>query len=227
MKTLFLDLASHASSAADGACIACVSNDETVSLRFIHNRIGDSGILPVLEEVVTEAAWTPNDLTNIACVTGPGGFTSLRMAVTLANTYADQLRVPVAGVHLSDLYGARVALQAASCKPPEADLEADRLKPESFVWLHSTKKTHVFIRGFGQFAAQWKEPTLISVEELVASLPEQALLTGEVIPEHRAALEVKQVQYLPVATLANTLPSFLVAQQYTSNILVPWYGRGW
>lgn len=225
MKTLFLDLASHSSAPGEGVCVACVSNNETVAIRFMDHRIGDSGILPALEEVLTEAAWTPKDLTNIACVTGPGGFTSLRVAVTLANTWADQLLVPVAGIHLSDLYGSRVAC-AAHVEVETCDSHVSTTG-KTFIWLHSTRKTHLFIRGFGECAKVWPEPTLLSVEEIVASLPDGAYLTGEIIEEHRSALAAKNPVYCPLASIHDVLSAFLGQQTYHSSLLLPWYGRGW
>jgi tRNA threonylcarbamoyl adenosine modification protein YeaZ len=208
MKILFLDLASNSQTPNQGACIACVSDKKTESIRFIDHRLGDDSLMPFLDEVMKEAGWTDRDLTHIACVTGPGGFTSLRMAVTLANAYSDQLQIPIAGIHLSDLYKERLAVSH-----------------ERLVWLHSTKKTQLFARSF--HGDLWKEPTLVSVVDLVAQLPDGASITGEILPEHREAVSVKHPVYPVPAAIPEILPAFLADLPYTQSALTPWYGRGW
>jgi tRNA A37 threonylcarbamoyladenosine modification protein TsaB len=208
MRILFLDLASHSSSPAEGASIACATDIETAAIKFVDHRIGDDGLMPMLDEVLAEAAWTEKDLTNIACIVGPGGFTSLRMAVTLANTYGDQLRIPIAGIHLSDLY-------------------KHRSVNEDFIWMHATKKTHLFVRGFGSYASLWNEPTLLSIEELVRIYPEGAPYAGELLIEHKEALAQKKPIESALLSIADTLPMMLKDLGYTQQILEPWYGRGW
>lgn len=211
MKILFLDLASNSASDNEGACIACVSNQKTESIVFADHRMPDDQLMPTLSKALAQAGWTDRDLTHVACVTGPGGFTSLRVAVTLANTYGDQLQIPMAGINLSDLYKERLAISD------------QRLA----IWIHSTKKTHVFIRGFGEHSFLWPEPVLISVEDLAAQLPENASVIGEILPEHREAIAGKHPTYPVLMSIADVLPAFLSAQTFTQTPLVPWYGRGW
>lgn len=210
MRTLFLDLASHASSPGEGACIACVGEEKTASIRFADHRIGDDGLLPLLDDVLREAGWTEKDIARIACVTGPGGFTSLRMGVTLANVLADQLRIPLAGVHLSEVYAARA--------------DDRRSPPASFIWLHATKKKELFVRGFGDYMPLWPEPVLIPLDDLVAAYPRNAPYVGEVLPDQLAAL---QPSPLPLAPLADALPAILQRCTYADQPIAPWYGRGW
>lgn len=217
MRTLFLDLASNSALPDEGACIACVTENETAAIEFVDHRIGDDGILPLIQKVMEKAGWTNKDLTNIACVNGPGGFTSLRMAVALANTFADQLKLPMAAVHLSELWyrragGSRLEAATKSHEPPAS----------SVIWSHSTKKTQLFIRG-----GQWNEATLISLEDLVAQLPEGARVTGEILPEHREAIAVKNPEFIESEKIADVLPAFLSSLEYGERSIAPWYGRGW
>lgn len=211
MKVLFLDLASHSDAPDAGACIACVTDAKTEVIRFVDHRIGDDGLMKLLAEVLQEAQWTEKDLTHIACVTGPGGFTSQRVAVTLANVYSNLLHIPIAGIHLSDLWHQRV----------------DSIKNRSCMWLHSTKKIALFVRGFGDYAEQWPESALITLEDLVVQLPERATLIGEILPEHCAAIAEKQPEFVPLKPIADVLPSFLSNLMYSEKQLTPWYGRGW
>jgi tRNA A37 threonylcarbamoyladenosine modification protein TsaB len=207
MRILLINLASHSALPHEGGTIACVTEDETAAIRFIDHRIGDNGILPIIDEVLTEAAWTDKDLTHIACIVGPGGFTSLRMAVTLANTYADQLHIPSAGIHMSDLYRERA--------------DGD------FIWIHATKKQELFVRGFGVYEDQWKEPVLIGLEQLVDEIPKGAIVAGEILPDQRIVLEPKKLKDAELKPIADVLPAYLSKLSYNDQILLPWYGRGW
>src|SRR3989338_1021714 len=119
MNVLFLDIASHQ------GLIACVSDDAVIESMPVDHRIDDAQLIPTIESTLKKAKWDFRDLTNIACVVGPGGFTSLRVAVAAANTIADQLQIPAVGIHLSDVYAARC-------------------NGEQCIWFHSTKKDFLF-----------------------------------------------------------------------------------
>lgn len=211
---MFLDLASGS------GLIACVSADRVVASREIDHRIADHELPPAVEAVLAEAKWPYKDLTHIACVIGPGGFTSLRVAVTLANTLSDQLGIPSSGIHLSDLYATR-SFETRLCGAPQDDTI------KGLVWLHSTKRTSLFARTFGIPDSPWKEPTLITTEELIAyrSSLTATKWCGELIPEHQSFVET--LYRASLRRLADTLPSFLVTQTCQQQILLPWYGRGW
>ena len=229
MRTLFLDLASHSDVPSQGASSACVDTNETRSIRFVDHRMSDDQLMPLIKGVVQEAGWTYKDLTHIAVVKGPGGFTSLRMAVTLANVFADQLQIPSVGVHLSDVYEARVNYELRSKNYGAAEMHNSQfLIPNSFLWFHSTKKTELFIRTFGLEDSPWIEPVLISIDDLLATtynLPPS--WSGELIPAHREALASKNLEPAPLASLEDALPAFLSAQTYDKELVLPWYGRGW
>jgi len=216
MHILFLDLASNSGTLNEGACIACVSDNKTESITFTDHRLPDNQLIPALNEVLAQAGWNNKDITHIACVTGPGGFTSLRVAVTLANTYGDQLGIPMVGVNLSDLYAARTPVSPCGGKG---------LGDRGRLWLHSTKKTQLFIRSFD--SDQWPEPTLIKLEDLVTQLPENAQIIGEILPEHREVIAGKHPSYPAIRPIVDILPDFLVHLPYTAEALTAWYGRGW
>ena len=206
MNVLFLDIASHQ------GLIACVSDDAVIESMPVDHRIDDAQLIPTIESTLKKAKWDFKDLTNVACVVGPGGFTSLRVAVAAANTIADQLQIPAAGIHLSDLYAAR-----ASDKP--------------FMWLHSTKKEFLFARTFGIDDWRWAEPTLASVPDIHdyvrAQYVARVLWTGELIPAHRDAIDKIGLQEMPLIPIEKILPAFLKNQTYSRDLLLPWYGRGW
>ncbi|MDD4628087.1 MAG: hypothetical protein PHE68_01695 [Candidatus Peribacteraceae bacterium] len=200
MRTLFLDLASHS------GLLACVIGDAVVASEPVDHRVGDQELLPLLENLLKKSGWSFEDLTQVACVTGPGGFTSLRVAVALVNTLVHRLKIPGTGVHLSDL-------KKAQCS--ENDI----------LWLHSTKKHELFIRGFGVYARQWPEATHVMLDVAEKELPKGAQWVGELIPEHEKVLSEKG--FIPAETKSTEeiLSGFLAKQAFTASLLTPWYGR--
>jgi tRNA threonylcarbamoyl adenosine modification protein YeaZ len=202
MKILFLDLASH-----HGA-VALVTEEKTEVLVPVDHRMSDADLLPLIEKALADTGWSYQDLTQLACVIGPGGFTSLRVAVSAINALAFSLTIPAAGIHLSALKGAQADAQ-------------------DFWWLHSTKKVQLFMRGFGEFANTHGEPQLVQVEDLSKILSPGDQWIGELIPEHQTKLSETQGVPAQEKSIEEVLPGFLAAQAYGHAQLEPWYGRGW
>jgi len=203
MRILFIDLASH-----DGL-LACVGEDRVVTSVPVDHRIADDELIPLFERMLGDAKCKPQDLTHIACVAGPGGFMSLRVAVAFANTLIHQLKIPGAGIHLSDLIAARVQ------------------DAKDFFWLHSTKKHELFVCGFGSFASVWPEATHVTVDDFLVRVPSGAAWAGELIPEHETFFRDKKLQRASLRPVLDVLPAFLQKQSFTDALLEPWYGRGW
>ena len=133
-----------------------VTEKSVVAAEHVDQRFGDHELMPRMEALLQVAGCKFEDLTQVACVIGPGGFMSLRVAVALANTLADQLQIPIAGVHLSEVYAARI-----SPSPVGEGLGVGAL------WLHSTKKTELFVRGFGDYAKTWPVPMHVMLEDFL------------------------------------------------------------
>jgi tRNA threonylcarbamoyladenosine biosynthesis protein TsaB len=55
------------------------------------------GLLGTLAEQLAHKGKTWNDLTGIGVFTGPGSFTGLRIGLTVMNTLADGLNIPIVG----------------------------------------------------------------------------------------------------------------------------------
>ena len=203
MHYLFFNIASHQ------ATFAVVTEEGALALETVEDVVRDDQLPGSIEEVLREASITFKDLTHIACVVGPGGFTSLRVAVTYANVLADQLDIPLAGIHLADLC-------SAQCKEEDA------------VWLHSTKRQEIFVRGITKKADHWNWPdaTHLPVEDAFASITSSAWC-GELIEEHIQLAEKKGMQKVQMAPLADVLPELLVHLHYEKKQLAPWYGRNW
>jgi tRNA threonylcarbamoyl adenosine modification protein YeaZ len=107
LNVLFLDLASRKPT------IALVTEEEVLKFVWKEEKILEHELLPLVEEMLASAgislespkiqeAKETKSLTHIACVTGPGGFTSVRLGVATANAIAYSLKIPIAGIPLSD-----------------------------------------------------------------------------------------------------------------------------
>lgn len=197
MLTLFLDLASH------DKVFALVSDAKTELILHIDDQKQEEKLMETIEYMLGKQEKTFSDITDIACVTGPGGFTSLRVGVSLANALSYTLDIPSASLHLADLYAAQ-------------------MDQKDFVWLHTTKKTHLFVQGFGVYRPFASEVALMKLDDLLRSIPRNAHLIGEVIPEHRERLHL----HAPDCSLEQILPLFLSNVGYKKDQnLMPWYGR--
>lgn len=204
LRTLFLDLAGNP------GLLALVMDKSVVASTVLDHRASDAVIVPAIETLLREAAWSYGDLTGVAAVTGPGGFMSLRVGISTANALSFGLKIPIAGVQLSDLWAHRTH---------RSSLTAHRL-----IWLHSTKKNLLFIRGFDSLAPLWPEATLISIEDAKKLIPAGTSFIGELIEDHRKALPQLQPLESITPTL-DVLPSLLSTLNFQQTPLEPWYGR--
>ncbi|MBI3336689.1 tRNA (adenosine(37)-N6)-threonylcarbamoyltransferase complex dimerization subunit type 1 TsaB [Candidatus Peregrinibacteria bacterium] len=197
MRILFIDVASH-----DGLIALC-TEEAIIALKNVDHRIQDDELVTFFEEILKKTKWKPETLTHIACVIGPGGFTSLRVGVAFANALSWALEIPIVGIHLSDIYRER---QAVSSK-----------KEANFLWLHSTKKHELFVRGFGSYQKNWPKPIHVRLEEV----PNDICWVGELLPEHIQ----KGWLNVPLKDIRDVLPGFLSHQHYTNQTVAAWYGR--
>ena len=202
MNILFLDTASNPH------ILALCSEEHTLAFKEIEQH-RDQDIVPAIENALNKAKMEYSDLTHLACAIGPGGFTSLRIGVTAINTLSHSLKLPSAGIHLSELWRARVRIPNPEPRIP-------------FLWLHSTRRTQLFVKGFGTDG----KTTPCALMDLQDAVALQGEYVGELIPEHRDAL--KNCIPMPeekLSSLEDVLPPFLSGLQYGNQQLMPWYGR--
>lgn len=65
-------------------------------------------LMPMVEALFKDAEITPQDLEGIICTKGPGTFTGLRLALSVAKTMGQSLGVPVHGISTIDIISAQV-----------------------------------------------------------------------------------------------------------------------
>ena len=222
--TLFIDLCSHRK------FIALVdSRKKTIALADIPDHTDEADLMPAIERLMKGEGLSLQDLGRIAAITGPGGFMSQRVELSLANTLSWSLKIPIAGVHLSEVWRMRTSLitDIPLSRSLERGVPQDGVRT---VWLHSTQKSALFIRGFGEAAKQWPEAMLITLEDLKRSLSplggegQGVGVVGELIPEHLAFFS--PVPDAKLQSIERVLPELCKKAPYGQPPILPWYGRG-
>ena len=209
MNILFLDTASKEN------LLAICNEEKTLALAHLTQK-GDGEIVPAIENALKKAKLTYDDLTHVASSIGPGGFTSLRVGVTAINTLSYSLNIPSTGIHLSGLWAARVKKVVVARERPLPQ------SPNNFLWLHSTRRTQLFVKGFA--ADGTTTPCALFDLEDAAELCGQYV--GELIEEHQKALTgCTPMPKENLLSLEEMLPGYLSNLKYQKQQLLPWYGR--
>ena len=114
---------------------------------------------------------TPEHLTGLVVARGPGSFTGVRVALSVAKGMAAALHIPAWGVSSLDV----LALAACdSALPIRVVLEAGRGRYATALYARET---------------QVDPPTLVTLDRLVEIIAEPTLVIGELGPEARQRLE--------------------------------------
>ena len=132
-------------------------------------------LAPAIERMFTRTGTKSEDLTGVAVAIGPGSFTSLRIGLAAAKGFALALKIPVVGVPSLDVI--------ARSQPPETDkpllavLQAGRTRlayaiyqVEDGVWIRES------------------DADIISPQDLVKTISEPTLISGELSREARSVI---------------------------------------
>jgi tRNA threonylcarbamoyladenosine biosynthesis protein TsaB len=152
---------------AEGARVLC-------SEQFPHGLRNAAGILPLIDRLTKCVGWAPRDLDAVLLSLGPGSFTGLRIAVTLAKTLAHATGARLLGVPSTD-----VLVRNA---PKEA---------RHVIIVLDAKRGQVFTARFERVGDQWVErepPHLDTLETVLARAPRPVHLLGEGIDYHRSSI---------------------------------------
>lgn len=158
--------------------------EHTHEFRADHNHAVE--LLPTISRLCAEAGWNPGDLEHLYLSIGPGSFTGLRIAVTLARTLA--LAVQIKIVAVSTL---KVLAQNALLAPKP---------PRHLAVILDAKRGQVYTAPFEQDQAAYRqtsESRVADPAEFLAALPEPRFLLGQGISFHSEALRRVPHQCLP------------------------------
>lgn len=201
VNALYTDIAGHTPT------VAYVTEQETRALRTCSEKITDAQLIALVEQVLRDANGAYSDLTHACLMSGPGGFTGLRMAASFVNTLAWQLGIPSAAIHLSDVCFARA-------------------EQEDVLWIHSTKKNEVFVRGRGAYESLAPKAAHKNLDDPMFDGLAKGERTGELIEEHKEFFGSAGLTEAKMTDVADVLPHLVSTADYGFETLEPWYGRG-
>src|SRR5262245_38956907 len=98
--------------------VALVDGDRTVAEYVLDIRLTHSErLMPTVERVMSDAGWSPGDLSGLAVAIGPGSFTGLRIGVSAVKGLALALDLPIAAVPTLDALAAGIPAPALAVCP--------------------------------------------------------------------------------------------------------------
>lgn len=154
MKILAFDVA------IAGCTVATLDTDtKAVYKNHIATERGQAEMLiPLIDEIVTQAGWRMSDIDRVAVTTGPGSFTGVRIGLSTARSLAMALDVPVFGMSTLDIL----------CRQCE----------EKALVLIDTKRGDYYGQCAGQGAKIWSEEDVAGFNGPVIkdALPDIAIL---------------------------------------------------
>ncbi len=160
--------------------VALIANGACVSVRSVAMGAGrDDQLFPAVQALLAEAGATARQLTGVVCGAGPGSFTSLRIAASLAKGLADGTSVPLFAVS-SLLLAAADASDGLPAGP--AVVHADALRGERYV-LDVTFDADGRVRP----TSPLQRMTLKQLEIHAAGRPRLAVLSSPG-PEHETCM---------------------------------------
>ena len=143
---------------AAGAVLASLTSDQPM-------RHGES-VAPLVDQALTAAGVERGDLTAIACGTGPGPFTGLRVGLVSARVLGLALGVPVRGVCSLDAIAAAVS------------------SPDSFVVVTDARRKELFHASYSPDGRRLTDPAVSRPVDVLAGLPEDTLVVGPGVLVH-------------------------------------------
>jgi tRNA threonylcarbamoyladenosine biosynthesis protein TsaB len=151
---------------------------------WLAGREHSTRLLVEVDAALERVGKTVADLTGLVVARGPGSFTGVRVAISVAKGMAAGLSIPVWGVSSLDVLAHAAGQVNVQVR---ATLEAGRGRYATALYVRTTCV---------------QPPRLATVEQLAGLLDVPTVVIGELSPEHRAQLEL-----LPLARLASPAAS--------------------
>ena len=132
-------------------------------------------LAPAIKQIFTRTGTPSSDLTGIAVAIGPGSFTSLRIGLAAAKGFALALKIPLVGVPSLDVIAR--AQPVEEDKPLLAVLQAGRTR---LAYATYQAQEGAWVRE--------SDPDIISPQDLVKTITEPTLISGELSEDARAVI---------------------------------------
>lgn len=139
--------------------------------QFPHGLQHAAQIVPIIDRLCAARGWKPADLNHLYVSAGPGSFTGLRIATTLAKTMAFATGVRIVAV-------------------PTVDVLVRNARPEAqhAIIVLDAKRDQIFTARFERRGDDWltREPAhLDRLSDMIARAPRPVHLIGEGLPYHQ------------------------------------------
>jgi tRNA threonylcarbamoyladenosine biosynthesis protein TsaB len=152
--------------------VALIEEDGAIEEReFPHGLKHASGLIPLIDQLCSQRGWKAAQLEHVYVSAGPGSFTGLRIAITLAKTLAFATGVKLVAVPTMHVLVANA--------PPEA---------QHAIIVLDAKRDQIFTARFVRTDASWQEQEPARLDTLSAMLtrsPRPIHLIGEGILYHQ------------------------------------------
>lgn len=154
-------------SGAAGSVAALFNHERSVELPLSRSQRGAQSLAPALARLLAQAGWKPADVELVAVAVGPGSFTSLRVGVTTAKTFAYAISAEVLGVGTLEIIAAQATQEAAG---GEISVAIDAQRGDVYTGLFRT--------GAQEALEVLQPPAIVSADEWISSLAGSGLATG-------------------------------------------------
>lgn len=190
MKTLCLDT-SHRY-----LTLALIDDDQLVKgLQLPSQKTQSETVMVEIERLFSEAGWKPTDLNSLVLTDGPGSYTGLRIAMTVAKVLG-----LVQGIRLYTL--SSLQLMAGTQKEVYAVMDA--------------RAKRVYLGHYINGKAV-KEDAAITIEDAIHLIPKEAVVAGDANLVHHTATEGNLPQHfldlkehwIPVDNVHKLVPRYL------------------
>lgn len=169
---------------------------------WLSERNEASTLLPRIEKLLESQKKTFQDLTHLLVITGPGGFTSIRVGVSIANALVYSLKLETAGITLFDWWKNKLG------------------DTSDTLLISSATGDSVFVQDSHEDKCQ-----LVAISEVKTQMSNSLIdLKGELIEKHAATLSNWKESKLH--DLEPDLGGLLDSIQFEKGrIIEPFYGR--
>lgn len=152
---------------------------------FEHGLQNAAKILPTIDTLCASQGWKPKDLDEVYVSLGPGSFTGLRLAVTIAKTLALATGVRIVGVPSMPVL--------AQNAPPDA---------KHLIIVLDAKRGQIYTARFERSGDEMREVEpahLDRLKDVLARSPRPVHLLGEGIDYHRDAFDANDARIVVTA----------------------------
>lgn len=166
--------------------VAIATKSRLLRAELLPGRMRHAGeLMPAIDGMLRQAGWPVESLTDVHVSIGPGSFTGLRIAVTVARTLAWSIGARIVAVPTVD----GLSRNALSATP----------RPKHVAVLLDAKQAQVFAAAFELQDGEYRkviDAHMAPPAEFLARCPRPLSVLGEGIPYHRQAIEAAGVEVL-------------------------------